>query len=72
MVCVNQTRPHCVNQTGKTQSTALAERHARGTAWEQYGMCELVFTLLGGCVDLQMVTAISGQHRLHLKGVQEP
>jgi hypothetical protein len=33
MACVNQTRPHCVNQIGKTQSKPLAERH---------GMCELV------------------------------
>jgi hypothetical protein len=33
MGCVNQTRPHCVNQMGKTQSKALAERHGRGTAW---------------------------------------
>jgi hypothetical protein len=33
MVCVNQTRPHCVNQMGMTQSKPLAERHGRGTAW---------------------------------------
>jgi hypothetical protein len=33
MVCVNQTRPHCVNQIGETESKALAERHGRGTAW---------------------------------------
>jgi hypothetical protein len=33
MACVNQTRPHCVNQMGKTQSKPLAERHGRGTAW---------------------------------------
>jgi hypothetical protein len=33
MVCVNQTRLHCVNQTGKTQSKALAERHGRGKTW---------------------------------------
>jgi hypothetical protein len=33
MVCVNQTRPHCVNQMGKTQSKSLEERHGRGTAW---------------------------------------
>jgi hypothetical protein len=38
--CVNQTRPHCVNQMGKTQSKALAERHGRGMAWERHGMCE--------------------------------
>jgi hypothetical protein len=30
MVCVNQTRPHYVNQMGKTQSKALAERHGNG------------------------------------------
>jgi hypothetical protein len=33
MVCVNQTRLHCVNQMRKTQSKALAERHGGGTAW---------------------------------------
>jgi hypothetical protein len=33
LTCVNQTRPHCVNQIGKTQSKPLAERHGRGTAW---------------------------------------
>jgi hypothetical protein len=26
-LCVGQTRPHCVNQMGKTQSKPLAERH---------------------------------------------
>jgi hypothetical protein len=36
-LCVNQTRPHCVNQMGKTQSTPLAERHGRGTAEERHG-----------------------------------
>jgi hypothetical protein len=40
MVCVNQTRPHCVNQMGKTQFKPLVERHGRGTAWERHGMCE--------------------------------
>jgi hypothetical protein len=40
MACVNQTRPHYVNQMGKTQSNDLAERHGRGTAGEQHGMCE--------------------------------
>jgi hypothetical protein len=37
MACVNQTRPHCVNQMGKTQSNTLAEWHDKGTAWEQHG-----------------------------------
>jgi hypothetical protein len=40
MVCVNQTRPHCVNQMGKTQSKPLAEQHGRGTAGERHGMFE--------------------------------
>jgi hypothetical protein len=35
MVSVNQTRPHCVNQMGKTKSEHLAARYGRGmgTAW---------------------------------------
>ena len=37
MTCVNQTRPHCVNQMGKTQSKPLAARHGRGTAWVRHG-----------------------------------
>jgi len=37
---VNQTRPHCVNQMGKTYSKSLAARHGRGTAWARQAMCE--------------------------------
>jgi hypothetical protein len=33
MACVNQTRPHCVNQMGKTQSKPLTARRGWGTAW---------------------------------------
>jgi hypothetical protein len=33
MACVNQTRPNCVNQMGKTQSRLLAAWHDRGMAW---------------------------------------
>jgi hypothetical protein len=33
MACVNQTRPHCVNHMGKTQSKALAERHGNGLVY---------------------------------------
>jgi len=32
MASVNQTRPHCVNQMGKTHSKPLAAWHGRGTA----------------------------------------
>ena len=37
MASVNQTRPHCVNQMGKTHSKILAVRHGRGTAWSRHG-----------------------------------
>ena len=40
MASVNQTRPHCVSQMGKTHSKPLAERHGRGTAWARHAMCE--------------------------------
>jgi hypothetical protein len=43
MACVNQTRSHCVNQMGKTQSKPFAERRGRGMAWERHGTCELAF-----------------------------
>ena len=33
MASVNQTRPHCVNQMGKTYSKPLVARHGRGTAY---------------------------------------
>ena len=36
MASVNQTRPHCVNQMGKTHSKPLAARHGRRTAWERH------------------------------------
>ena len=37
MASVNQTRPHCVNQMGKTHSKRLAARHGRGTVWARHG-----------------------------------
>jgi len=41
MACVNETRWHCVNQMGKTQSKTLAARHGRERAWN---VCELAFS----------------------------
>ena len=40
MASVNQTRPHCVDQMGKSHSKPLAARHGRGTAWarREHGM----------------------------------
>ena len=46
MASVNQTRPHCVNQMGKTHSKPLAARHGRGTAWARHAMCESAFSTL--------------------------
>jgi hypothetical protein len=37
MACVNQTRPHYVNEKGKTQSKHLVVRHGRGTAGARHG-----------------------------------
>ena len=37
MASVNQTRAHCVNQTGKTHSKPLAARHGRGKARARHG-----------------------------------
>ena len=45
MARVNQTRPHCVNQMGKTHSKPLAARHGRGTAWARHAMCESAFNV---------------------------
>jgi hypothetical protein len=37
MACVNQTRPHGVNQMERTQFKPLEARHGRGTVWARYG-----------------------------------
>ena len=37
MASVDQTRSHCVNQTGKTRSKPFAARHGRGTIWTRHG-----------------------------------
>jgi hypothetical protein len=45
MASVNQTRPHCVNQMGKTHSNPLAARLGIGTAWARHAMCESAFRI---------------------------
>jgi hypothetical protein len=43
MASVNQTRPHCVNQMGKTHSKPLAARNGRETTWTRHAMCDSAF-----------------------------
>ena len=40
MANLNQTRPHYVNQMGKTRYKPLAARHGRRMAWARHAMCE--------------------------------
>ena len=51
MASVNQTRPHCVNQMGKTHSKSLAARHGRGAAWAGHGNGMLCVNRPLGVVD---------------------
>jgi hypothetical protein len=62
MTCVNQTRPHCINQMGETQPKPLAARHGIGMGTEWY--CELVYIVpcfLSWAVrpELQSATSLS-------------
>ena len=52
MASMNQTRPHCVNQMGKTHSKPLAARHGMGTAC----MCESAFSVRSGTRILHSVS----------------
>jgi hypothetical protein len=44
MASVKQTRPHCVNQMGKTHSQTLSgtawQGNGMGAAWERHAMCK--------------------------------
>jgi hypothetical protein len=54
MASVNQTRPHCVNQMGKTHSKPLAARHGRGTAWARHAMSESALTVCSKVAPLAL------------------
>jgi hypothetical protein len=58
MTCVNQTRPQCVNQMGKTQSKPLAVRHGRETAW-------YVLISLKSVLDRPLTTLASDKFAAH-------
>jgi hypothetical protein len=57
MTSVNQTRPHCVNQMGKTISKPLAARHGRGTAWARHAMCESALTATRNPIPLKYIVS---------------
>ena len=59
MASVNQTRPHCVNQMGKTHSKPLAARHGRGTAWARHVMCESALTLLRNYCPIDSIVTVT-------------
>ena len=59
MASVNQTRPHCVNQMGKTHSKPLEARHGRGRAWARHGNGML-------CVNRPLTSQRNGVHCRHL------
>ena len=54
MARVNQTRPHCVNQMGKTHSKPLAARHGRGTAWAWHVKCESALNLQRSAISYEL------------------
>jgi hypothetical protein len=60
MACVNQTRPHCVNLMGKTQSKPLAARHG----WERHGRG--METAWYVCISLKKYVSRCGTETLQL------
>jgi hypothetical protein len=63
---VNQTRPHCVNQMGKTHSKPLAARHGRGTAWARHAMCESALNLQEVWTSLPLNTMLRRKFGIRL------
>jgi hypothetical protein len=64
MANAKQTRPHCVNQMGKTHSKPLAARHGMGTAWARRAMCESVFILPLLCIIESLLQLILLVHSI--------
>jgi hypothetical protein len=64
---VHQTRPHCVNQMGKTQSKPLAARQGRRTAWARNEngivcVCELsLIVRTSGCSPIHPAKCSNSQ-----------
>jgi hypothetical protein len=66
MAFVNQTRLHCVNHMGKTQSKPFGARHGKGTAWEMQGMCELALMVWKHGITNIMIKHIITTHNVRL------
>jgi hypothetical protein len=66
MASVNQTRPHCVDQMGKTHSKPLAARHGMGTVWARHAMCEsaLIFRPRKFCFMLTILKVVKVPSKL--------
>ena len=60
LASVNQTWPHCVNQTGKTHSKPLAAQHGREMAWARHAICESALNVLTAAIDLTLYTRRGG------------
>jgi hypothetical protein len=70
MASVNQTRPHCVDQMGKTHSKPLAARYGRGTAWARRAVCESAFSWADG-IPSSHCTGVSVCLRNSLNGIEK-
>jgi hypothetical protein len=64
MASVNETRPHCANQMGKTRSKSLVARHGRGTAWARHTMCESALYIQHHIISLSCVNIDVHSHIL--------
>jgi hypothetical protein len=51
MSCDNQTRLHCANQTGKTQSKPLTVRHGRGIGTARYVWINLYYAKISSSTN---------------------
>ena len=62
MASVNQIRPHCVNQMGKTHTKPLAKWHGRGRAWARHGHGML-------CVNRPLRSMLYFRHVFDLRNI---
>ena len=71
MASVNHTRPHCVNQMGKTHSKPSEARHGRRTAWGRNAMCESALSEPSRCVIYRVIHKSLRDFRTRLRNNQD-